>query len=149
MYNLPCWYSRLHKTCHPTVFSFPLFSISLCTRTVQSWFVPHVTFLVQNFWEKWKNIRAEPRLGTPEAGYLGSVRLVVNRRIGSATERKSLRRSRVEHQICGVSFFSNTQDTVVNVTKNRNEVFLMVLVCRGSKGWCNFRDLAFVLASQQ
>ena len=84
--------------------------------------------------------RVEPRLGTPETRYLGSVRLVENRRIGSVTEGQDLLRNRVGHQICGVIrkfFFSNTQDTVVNVTKDRNKVFLMVLVCRGSEGWCN------------
>ncbi len=35
------------KRVTPGVFSFPLFPGSLCTRTVQSGFVPHLTFLVQ------------------------------------------------------------------------------------------------------
>jgi hypothetical protein len=81
-----------------------------------------------------------------------SVQLVENRRIGQATEGQVLDRSRVEYQICGVpnfrveyqifgvirKFFVRIfKDTVVNVTKNRNQVFLMVLVCRGSKECCN------------
>ena len=75
-------------------------------------------------------------MGTPEAGYVGSVRLVENRlRIGQATEGETLCRIRAEHQICGV--ICEYKDTVVKVTKNKNKVYLMVLVSRGSKGWCN------------
>ncbi len=40
-------YSGLQETCRPGVSYFPLFPFLFCTRTVQSGFVPHVTFLVQ------------------------------------------------------------------------------------------------------
>jgi hypothetical protein len=38
---------RIAGNVSPQTFLFPTFSISLCTWTVQSGFVPHVTFLVQ------------------------------------------------------------------------------------------------------
>jgi hypothetical protein len=47
--------AEFQKTCHPGV-PFHFFH-SLCTRTVQSGFVPHVTFLVQKLGrkrKKWK-----------------------------------------------------------------------------------------------
>ena len=40
----------------PRSFLLSTFSISLCTRTVQSGFVPHVRSWYKNFWEKWKNV---------------------------------------------------------------------------------------------
>ena len=36
----------------PRSFLLSNFSQKFCTRTAQSGFVPHLTFLVQNFWEK-------------------------------------------------------------------------------------------------
>jgi len=39
------------------------FSISLCTRTVQSGFLPHVTFLVQKLLGKWKKSGKEKTPG--------------------------------------------------------------------------------------
>jgi len=53
-------YLRLHKTCHPGVFSFPLFSISprsFCTRTVMYGTNPLCTVLVQREMEKVERIK--------------------------------------------------------------------------------------------
>jgi hypothetical protein len=38
---------RVQETCRPEVFYFPLFPFLFVPGTVQSGFVPHVTFLVQ------------------------------------------------------------------------------------------------------
>ena len=84
--------------------------------------------------------RAGARFGQTEAGFRLRFGLRVNRIFGSETEDEALRRSRAEHQFCGVSrkfFFGkyNTQSSMVPRTEksvfNSTRAYYI-----GKKGWC-------------
>ena len=82
--------------------------------------------LPSTVWMLFRGPRDGPRFGQTEAGFCLRFGFRVNRIFGSETEDEVLRRSRAEHQVCGVNFFLGNRTHSCQWYPGHKKVFLIV-----------------------